>query len=209
MSDTDSFIEEVKEEVRRDRLFRLLRRYGWVAVLLVALLVGGASWNEISKAKFRNQAQAFGDALLAAAEADDPGAAFAGIDAEDTQAVLAQLLTAQFMDEDAMTILRALAGAEDIDPIYRDLAALKLVIAEGASTRTEDRLARLDALAVPGGAFRVLALEQRALILAEQGDRDAAVEVLQSLRLDRDASADLRWRASQLIVALGGEVDPA
>ncbi|MEM9522639.1 MAG: hypothetical protein AAF982_01365 [Pseudomonadota bacterium] len=209
MSDTDSFIEEVKEEVRRDRLFGLMRRYGWIAVLLIALLVGGASWNEISKAKFRNQAQAFGDALLAATEAEDPGAAFSGIEAEDAQAVLARLLAAQFADGETMTLLQALAEVEDIAPIYRDLAALKLVIAEGTSTRAEDRLARLDALAVPGGAFRVLALEQRALILAEQGDRDGAVEILQSLRLDRDASADLRWRASQLIVALQGEMDPA
>lgn len=44
MSDTDSFIEEVTEEVRRDRLFGLMRRYGWIAVLAVLLLVGGTAY---------------------------------------------------------------------------------------------------------------------------------------------------------------------
>ena len=46
MSDTDSFIDEVNEEVRRDRMFNLFRRDGWIAVAAVLLLVGGAAWNE-------------------------------------------------------------------------------------------------------------------------------------------------------------------
>ena len=45
MSDTDSFIEEVTEEVRRDRLYGLLRRYGWIAALVIILIGGGASWS--------------------------------------------------------------------------------------------------------------------------------------------------------------------
>ena len=35
MSETDSFIDEVNEEVRRDRLYGALRRYGWIAILAV------------------------------------------------------------------------------------------------------------------------------------------------------------------------------
>jgi len=49
MSDTDSFIDEVNEEVRRDRFYFMLKRYGWIAVLAVILLVGGAAWNEYQK----------------------------------------------------------------------------------------------------------------------------------------------------------------
>ena len=30
MHDSDSFISEVSEEVRRDRLYAALRRYGWL-----------------------------------------------------------------------------------------------------------------------------------------------------------------------------------
>ena len=46
MSDTDSFIEEVSEEVRRDKLFATMRKYGWIAVLIVLLLVGGTVYRE-------------------------------------------------------------------------------------------------------------------------------------------------------------------
>ena len=34
----DRFIDEVTEDLRRDRLFLMMRRYGWIAVLLVFVL---------------------------------------------------------------------------------------------------------------------------------------------------------------------------
>ena len=46
MSNSDSFIDEVTEEVRKDRLFQLFRRYGWIAGVVIVLIVGGAAWNE-------------------------------------------------------------------------------------------------------------------------------------------------------------------
>ena len=50
MSNPASFIDEVTEEVRRDRLFAAFRKYGWIGLLLVILVVGGAAYNEWSKA---------------------------------------------------------------------------------------------------------------------------------------------------------------
>ena len=34
MSETDSFLQEVSEELRRDKLYRNMRKYGWIGVLL-------------------------------------------------------------------------------------------------------------------------------------------------------------------------------
>ena len=83
MSNTDSFIEEVTEEVRRDRLYALMRRYGWIAVLAILLLVGGAAWNEWRKAQAQARAAAFGDAILAALAASDTDGRAAGGGAAD------------------------------------------------------------------------------------------------------------------------------
>ena len=74
MSDTDSFIDEVNDEVRRDRFYLLLKRYGWVAILAVVLLVGGAAWNEYQKAQNRARAEALGDAMFAALAGTDAAA---------------------------------------------------------------------------------------------------------------------------------------
>ena len=51
MSDTDSFLQEVSEELRRDKLYRNIRKYGWVAILLVILIVGAATYREYLKSQ--------------------------------------------------------------------------------------------------------------------------------------------------------------
>ena len=66
MSNQDSFINEVSEEVRKDKLYALMKRYGWIAVAVVVLVVGGASVVEWQRAKARAAAEATGDALMEA-----------------------------------------------------------------------------------------------------------------------------------------------
>ena len=91
MSNNESFIDEVNEEVQRDKLFQLLRKYGWIGVVVVLVLVGGTAFNEWRKAQDRAAAEGLGDAFLAAVEADDAAeraAALAGIPAEGNAAVL-------------------------------------------------------------------------------------------------------------------------
>ena len=85
MSDTDSFIDEVTEEVRRDRLYGYLRRYGWIGIVVVVLIVAGATWSEYRKAQTEAEAEALGDAIIAAMsreDAADRAAAVAEITAE-------------------------------------------------------------------------------------------------------------------------------
>ncbi len=51
MSNNDSFIDEVTEEVRRDRLFGLYRKYGWIGLVLILGIVGGTAANEWLKSR--------------------------------------------------------------------------------------------------------------------------------------------------------------
>lgn len=213
MSDTESFIEEVSEEVRRDRLFRLMRRYGWIAILLVVLLVGGAAYNEWRKARDIAEAQAVGDNLIAALSADESearAAALANLEVEgDAAAVLGLVQAAEAQnagDPDAAAVaLDQIAADSELPQVYRDLAVLKRVIVLADSASVEDRRAALEGIAAPGAPFRLLAEEQLALLDLEGGDAEAAVGRLQSILVDTEVTAGLRNRVSQLIVALGGE----
>ncbi|WP_298566432.1 hypothetical protein [uncultured Aliiroseovarius sp.] len=209
MSETDTFIDEVTEEVRRDKLFAMMRRYGWIAVSLVVLLVGGAAYNEWRKASERAAAQALGDAILAAEEQDDAVAraeGLAAIDASGDAAAVIALLASVDGAEGAQT-LRDVADNGDIDPLYRDLAQLKLVSMTESGLSPDDRRTRLEPLAMAGAPFRVLAEEQLALVEVEAGDVEAALARLRALLVDDEASGALRRRASQLIVALGGSLE--
>jgi len=205
VSETDTFIDEVSEEVRRDKLFGYLRRYGWIAVLLVLLLVGGAAYNEWRKATQTAQAEALGDSILAIQAQEDAVAraqAYAQIEASgDTLAVI-RLLSAD--GEVQAEMLRAVADDGGVDPLYRDLATLKLAARSDVGLDLSERRASLEPLTKAGAPFRVLAEELLAILEVEAGETEAAMTRLQALLVDDDATGTLRQRATQLIVALGG-----
>ncbi len=213
MSNPDSFLNEVTEELRRDRMMGYLRKYGWIAVLAVLLIVGGTGWNEWRKATDRANAEAFGDAVLAALENNDPSArvnALAQIETTGAQAGMIQLLSAgELIETDRAAALAALAAASEdsaLPEAYRQLAALKRVIAGGSDIPIEEREMLLAGLSQPGQPLRPMALEQTALLQLEQGNTETAIEIMTDLLSQSDVSDTLRRRVTQLVVALGGEV---
>lgn len=213
MSDTESFIEEVTEEVRRDRLFALLRRYGWIAIALVVILVAGAALNEYLAARERAQAQALGDALSAALAQPDPAArveALAAVEAQGRAAAIRGFLLAEAALEAgdrarAADALRAIAADASLPAHYRDLGALKLAMVEAGEVPPVERIATLEPIAGAGAPYRLLALEQIALAELEDGRREEALARLRGLAEDSQAQQGLRQRVSELIVVLGGE----
>jgi hypothetical protein len=210
MSNPDSFIEEVTEEVRRDRLFGLARKYGWVGAVLVVLIVGGAAWREYSAQTARTAAQAFGDGLIDALDMGDEAqrrAALADLPATAGQDALKALVLSADPSFDKAKALAALAAleADAAQPqIYRDLAALRRVMLAGSDIPLADRRITLQAMSARG--FGLLAREQLAYLLIEEGDTEAAIAALSALIEDQGAPAGLIARASQAIVALGGTV---
>ncbi|MCK4860352.1 MAG: hypothetical protein KAS85_00385 [Rhodobacteraceae bacterium] len=211
MSETDSFIEEVSDEVRRDKLFGFFKKYLWVFIAIVIFIVGGAAVNEYLKAKNETQAQAVGEALLAAQTADD-GGAFAAIAADGgAAAVLALLDQAAVLAFEgqpgaAAAILDGIASDADVLPLYRDLALLKSVMVNGENMSAPDLDSALSGLTSIGAPFRLLAIEQRAIVNLRNGDTAAALSDLSEILVDSNATQDLRNRAQELTISLGGEI---
>ncbi|MCK0151159.1 hypothetical protein MWU54_14055 [Marivita sp. S6314] len=215
MSDTDSFIDEVTEEVRRDRLFGLMRRYGWIAVLAVLLLVGGTAYREYVRASEEARAQAFGDAVLAALENDDAADRVAALDQIDAptaegDAVLNMLIAAEEAVQDngaaAADRLGQTATNGDLPEIYRQIASYKSLTRPESTLSADEKRVAFEAMAAPGSQLRLLAEEQLALLEIEAGDTEAAIARLNRIMVDAGVTPGLRRRASQLIVALGGEI---
>jgi len=223
LSNTDSFIDEVNEELKRDRLFALMRKYAWIAVVAVLGIVGFAAWNEWSKAQNEAAARGFGDSVIAALNHDDLAAqrdalgalaseqAGAGRSAQGRLAIVNLLLAAQSLEDGdragALAALAAVASDSGLPASYRQLATLKRVIIAGPDLPLSEREAALAPLAAAGQAYRPLALEQLALLRLEAGDAAAALAQFRALLSEPDLTGDLRRRVTQLIVVLGGEVD--
>jgi hypothetical protein len=210
----DSFIDEVTEEVRRDKLFGLMRRYGWIGIALVALIVGGAALREWQKVSKENASEAFGDAILGAMAIDDPAARLKALDAVSAtgarKAVVEMFAAAEALvakdKAAALAQLGAITADQSLPEAFRQLADLKSVIIAGEALPAGERDARLAALAAPGAPFRILALEQQAYVLVAADRKDEAIKAFEAILQDAGLTQGLKARASQMIVTLGGKL---
>ncbi len=215
LSQTDSFIDEVTEEVRRDKFYAFLRRFGWIGILAVCVLVGGAAWNEYAKSQARTQAEATGDALTAALQGADAAVraqALADIGGEGDVRVITAMLRAGELhaagdSKGAIAALAPFTTDAMLDPVYRDLAVLKTAMIGAGDIPAEERVSQLAGIAAPGAPYRLLAEEQIAAAQVEMGQVEAAIDGYRAISQDGEASNALRRRALQMIVALGA--DPA
>ena len=209
MSDTDSFIDEVTEEVRRDRLFGYFRRYGWIPAVIILALVGGTAYSEWSKSVVAQAAQVRGDALLDALDVQgkpESISALSSILAQDDGDVVASFLVAGLDQSLASELLTAIAENMDQPKYIRDLALLKLAATLDAASKDE-AVSILTDLSAPGGVYRNAAMEILVALELQRGNRDVALLLLQSHVQDAGTTQAQVQRMGELIVALGAIPD--
>ena len=197
---SDTFIDEVTEELRRDRLYGAMRRYGWIVALVIVAVVGFTAWREYSAAQDR-----------AAAEAENDPAAVLAVDPRGSagrQALTGLLAAGTQTDPDARA--QALQGVADAQPdsVLGELAQLKLVMAQGAQMDAAERDAILTRLSRAGAPFELLALEQKAVALIGAGRPEDAITLIRQIQ-DKDGLTEaLRRRLSEMMIALGETPEP-
>lgn len=206
----DSFIDEVTDDLRRDRLFKAFRRFGWIAIVLILALVGSAVWREYAATRHEAQARAWGDAVLAAQDAPDRITALGELDANGAQgrALLTQMMAAGAQVEAgqgpqaAERLIAAAEGATE-DPVLHDLALLKAVMAAGPGMDAAKRDGILSELSKPGAPFELLALEQKAVALIGAGRTEDAVVLIRQIQQKDGLSEPLRRRLGEMMITLG------
>ena len=212
MSDTDSFLQEVSEELRRDKLYRNIRKYGWIAILLVIVIVGAATYREYRKSQAKTKAELFGTSIIDALNeknAADRISKLQKINApgENAKAVVAMLLSAESIGNETESLeMSSLSDAIEglsVDPHYRDLLNFKILLKSSEIMNLGERMKAFKALSEPGNPFRLLAEEQMALIELELGNTENAIEKISQILLDAELTTGLRNRATQMMIALG------
>lgn len=208
--------DEVQEDLRAERMKRLLARYGGlllgVMLLVVAGVAGLQGWRWWEARTAAQVAERYLAVNKAAAEpgADGKAAAadFAGIAAEAPAGyrTLARLRAAALKAESGDRA-GALAQWDDVarddaaKGIYRDLANVMWglhSLQEGDPAAIEARLAPL-----AEGAWKSSVQEIRALAAIRRGETEVARGLLTALVADATAPQGLRDRAGKLLAGLG------
>ena len=216
VSDTDSFIEEVSEEVRRDRLYGFFRKYAWVGILVVVTIVGGTAFLEFQKSKAKTKAEALGSAIIEALEISNEKERvelLGNIEVSNSEAksIVALLLAAEEISlqnyDAASKNLNAISEDQSISQIYRDMAKFKFLLISHGRLEVELLLTGFEDLASPGNPFRLLAEEQIALLRLKNKENEAAINILKSILDDAELTDTIKQRVSQLLISL--DVDPS
>lgn len=208
---------EIDEELRQDRARALWQQYGgYVIGAAVALVLGVAGYQgwtayDRSTREARGDRYAAADAQAAAGNPQAAAASFAELaaDAGAGYETLARLRQAAAMieagnREGALGVYDAMAGNDDIDPLYRGLADLLWAMSSIDTGDPSAVEARLEPLTGPDGAWRYTAMEMLALLYKREGDVPAARDLYTRIADDDQAPPAVRGRAREMIDELGG-----
>lgn len=214
MADSDSFVQEVTEEVRRDAMYAAWRKYGPFVVGAIALVILGTAAQSWWKSSQENAVREAGEAFIQAQtveESADAAEAFLTLsnEGEGDYAALAGLRAAAAFGASgdvprAVEQYEAVAAMSGIDARLTDLAKLRTVMIRSDTMEPAEMLEKLAPLSASGQPWRKAALEFTAAAHVRAGDEAAAIEALTSLLGEEALRPDVQVRAREMISALGG-----
>jgi hypothetical protein len=212
---TDTFVREVQEEMRRERLAHLWDRYGVFAIVLAALLVLGVigyKYAEYSSQKSREAAgQQFEAAtqLAAAGKAQEAQQAFEALakSAPAGYRALSGLRAAGALAEEnkraeAVAAYDAVAKDGNTDVLLRDFAALQAALLRVDEADWTEMQNRLKDLINDGNAWRASAREVLGLAAMKAGKQDEARKAFEQILCDSSATPATAQRAQVMLTIL-------
>ena len=214
--DGETFVREVDEELRKERLNSFVSRYGWALAAAFVLLVGaigGFLWWQQRQVE---QAGAQAEQLLNAldmmesgnrngaatvfnqlAESDSDGYRAAALFARANSQIAAEQVPA------AIATLRTIADDEGLDEAYRQAALVRQTVLEFDALQPQVVIQRLGPLARPGQPWFGTAGELVAVAHLKMGRPNLAGPLFAAIGRDQNVPPSIRTRAIQMAGSLG------
>ena len=207
--------KEVDEDLRRDNLEKLWKKYSYQIMGLAAAVVLGVAGVQGWQAYDLDQRGKLSDRYGVALELAQGGETAAGLDAmidlseasDDSYAGLAAFEEARLRVESgdtggAIALWDRIAEGSGLGPGFKEAATLFSILHQIDSGDPAALRARLQPLAADRQPFRSSARELLALIALGEGDTAAARDLYTKISDDREAPAGLRQRATQMLATL-------
>lgn len=222
--DSDTFLREVDDELRRERVTNFFTRWGsWLiggVVLLLAATGGwiyyqhrqttaaGAQSDQLSTVVGQLDAKngrAAADAIDALADSDRAGYRAAALFARANAQIQTNATPA------AIETLKAIVADESLAQPYRDAALIRQTQLEFDGLQPNQVIERLTPFAQAGNPWHGSAGEMLGIALIKAGQTQRAGQVLEALAKDQGVPDSIRARAGQLASTFGidtFELDP-
>ena len=177
MVESESFIKEVSEEVKRDRLFKALNKFKWPLFALIVLLVGAVGGYEYYKFDKKSRAQKNGEFLISAIESlkENGQTVTEKIDNKFTS-VLIKLNEAKYFEEkgdmkSASAAYKYIISEYGENKFFNHYSKFQLYLMDPAKSLSDvKKIKILDELSAPDGPLKLLALEQKLYLYVKIND---------------------------------------
>ncbi len=204
MSLNDSFIKEVSEEVRRDKLFKYIKKYSWFGFVVLLIIVFIVAFNEWKKNNEKLNYQLNGDNLSLALKNfsinqnfDDYSSYIEQKKPGHTLAILNPLFLNQETNiNKKLQYLKNIENDENSPQALRDLA-LFYQFYLGDKTYDE-KFQILNKLSGPDRPYRLLAIEGKINLFLEKGLFNEALEEIDIVQPELSNSLSLNNRLNNL-----------
>lgn len=217
MSD-DSFIREVEEELRSDKLNSFWANYKYLVIGGAVAIVVGTAGHGIWDSQVQTKAGASGSRFIEAVELSNDGQHDQAIEALEALAAdgygqypalakirLAAEYAKQGNPEDAVAAFDSIANDTAFNETLRDVARLRaglLLVDHGTYANVAERL---QAMADTGKSFRHSAREGLGLAAWKAADFKQALIWFDAISQDNSAPDGVRQRATIMLELLAGE----
>ena len=219
---TDTFLREVDENLRRDRLRDFGKKYGsWLIVAVILFLVASGGWIYWQhRQQMREQAQVeqLADIFQRLGASNSKGVAeqLDQLSKDGDGAVRASALVTRAVmaiEQNDLKLatdkFREVANDGDLPKPYRDLALIRQTALEFDKLKPEEVTSRLEPLAKPGNPWFGTAGEMTAAAKIKQGKKQDAAQLYAAIAKDKTVPDAIRARSVQLAASLGVDASAA
>jgi len=219
---TETFVREVDENLRRDRLRDFAKNYGgWLiaAVILFLAASGGfIYWQQYKQERSERQVEQLAEVFKNIGSGDNSSAvkqlddlSNSGSKAVRATALLTRAAVAVQQNDLKLATAKysEIAGDSGLPKPYRDAALIRQTALEFDSLAPQDVIARLQPLAQKGNPWFGTAGEMTAMALIKQGKNKEAGQLFAAIARDTSVPESLRSRAVQIAGSLGADASAA
>ena len=212
----ETFLREVDENLRRDQLRSMARKYAplWIAavVLLLAAVGGWLYWQDKQKRmrppiprRWPRSTPTSAPAGWRRCRSGSTALARDGTDAVRASALFTRAAVAIEQNDRALAAAKyhEVANDKGLPAPYRDLGLIRATTLEFDGLKPDQVIARMEPIAKPGNPWFGSAGELTAMAMIKQGRKLEAGRLFAAVAADRQAPESIRARAVQIAGTLG------